>query len=71
MSLRPTVQRLEAAIDPALCAHCPTCGALVCAPGYWCDDCGQCAFPTMLLDSDYEDEPLEDQGDDEPDDDFG
>ncbi len=59
--LRCTVPRLEAAIDPTLAALCQ-CGELVCAPGYWCDDCGKCAFPEMNLDEDHEP-----NGDDEPD----
>jgi hypothetical protein len=43
---------------------------LVCAPGYWCDDCGCCAFPSMLLDADYEDSDSEPDSDAEPDDDY-
>lgn len=54
MRLRCMVPRLEAAIDPALAAPCPHCGELVCAPGYWCDDCGKSACPTMQLDDDHE-----------------
>ena len=69
--LAPTRPRIEAAlsIEPSA-AECPGCGNLVFAPGWWCDDCETCAFPTLLLDSDFEDEPLESDGDDEPDDDY-
>ena len=69
--LAPTRPRIEAAlsIEPSA-AECPHCGDLVFAPGWWCDDCEACAFPTLLLDSDFEDEPLESDGDDEPDDDY-
>ena len=53
-------------------APCPNGCGLIFAPGWWCDDCEACAFPTLLLDSDFEpegdDEP---NGDDEPDDDYG
>jgi hypothetical protein len=38
-------KRLEAALDPTLAAYCPGCGALVCAPGDWCDDCEACRLP--------------------------
>jgi hypothetical protein len=40
-------------------------------PGWWCDECNNCAYPEMLLDADHEPEPLESDGDEEPDDDFG
>jgi hypothetical protein len=69
-SLSPAVQRLEAALDPTLIGCCPGCGELVCAPGYWCDDCGCCAFPSMLLDADYEDSDSEPDSDAEPDNDY-
>jgi hypothetical protein len=62
--LYPSVPRLEAALDPTLTTHCPGCDALVCAPGYWCEDCRRCACPLMLLDADFED------CDSEPDDDY-
>jgi hypothetical protein len=63
VALRCTTPRLEAAIgmEPSS-APCPDCGALVFAPGWYCDDCAACAFPTMLLDADFEP-----NGDDEPD----
>ena len=63
MALRCTVPRLEAALaaEPSS-SPCPGCGVLVFAPGWWCDDCASCAFPTMMLDADYEP-----GGDDEPD----
>jgi uncharacterized OB-fold protein len=54
--LRCTKPRLEAALEPGLLGPCPGCGDAVFAPGYWCDDCGSCAFPTMLLESDFEPE---------------
>ena len=71
-ALAPTRPRIEAAlsIEPSA-AECPQGCGLVFAPGWWCDDCEACAFPTLLLDSDYEPEPLEPDGDDEPDDDYG
>jgi hypothetical protein len=64
------VPRLEAALDPTLTTYCPGCGALVCAPGYWCDACEACVCPTMLLDVDFEDCDSEPDCDDEPDDDY-
>jgi hypothetical protein len=39
-------------------------------PGWWCDNCNICAFPDMILDADYEPEPVESGGDEEPDDDL-
>jgi len=39
-------------------------------PGWWCDNCNTCAFPSMILDADYEPEPLESDDDEEPDDDY-
>ena len=59
--LRCTVPRLEAALGMEPTSARCACGELVFAPGWWCDDCNACAFPTMLLDCD--DEP---GGDDEP-----
>ena len=47
---------MPAGLRPGLC------------PLWWCEECEASAFPT-LLDSDYEDDPLEPNGDDEPDDD--
>jgi hypothetical protein len=70
--LRPTVPRLEAAlaVEPT-CFPCPGCGGLVFAPGWWCSDCGACAFPSLLLDADYEPDGDDEPGaDDEPDDDY-
>ena len=61
MALRCTVPRLEAALGMEPTSARCACGELVFAPGWWCDDCNACAFPTMLLDCD--DEP---GGDDEP-----
>jgi hypothetical protein len=72
MALRPTVPRLEAALsgEPAS-FPCPGCCQLIFAPGWWCDDCETCAFPTLLLDDDYEpDADFEPTGDDEPDNDY-
>jgi hypothetical protein len=40
-------------------------------PGWWCENCNVCAFPDMILDADYEPEPIETEGDEEPDDDLG
>jgi hypothetical protein len=68
--LYPSVPRLEAALDPTLTTQCPDCGATVYAPGYFCDDCGLAACPTMLLDADFEDTDSEPDCDDEPDDDY-
>jgi len=39
-------------------------------PGWWCDDCNICVFPGMILDADYEPEPVEPDDDEEPDDDY-
>jgi hypothetical protein len=60
MGLRCTIPRLEAALaDGPLSATCPTgCGPIY-YPGWWCDDCGACAFPDLLRSED-----------DEPDNDF-
>jgi uncharacterized protein (DUF983 family) len=59
--LRCTVPRLEAALGlEPLQLPCPHCGEPTLYPGYWCDDCGQCAV--MNLDEDHEP-----NGDDEPD----
>jgi hypothetical protein len=71
MTLRPTVPRLEAALALEPTSFPCRCGALVFAPGWWCDDCEACAFPTLLLDADYEpDADFEPNGDDEPDNDY-
>jgi hypothetical protein len=68
MRLRPTVPRLEAALGEPTCFSCPRCGGLVFAPGWWCEDCEAVAFPSLLLDADYEpDDDDEPGGDDEPD----
>jgi hypothetical protein len=64
--LYPTIPRLEAALGEPTCFPCPQCRALVFAPGWWCEDCQAVAFPSLLLDADYED-----NGDAEPDDDYG
>ena len=55
MSLRCTVPRLEAALagEPPS-APCPAGCSLVFGPGWWCDDCGCCVFPALLLDADHE-----------------
>jgi hypothetical protein len=63
--------RLEAALEsepPS--SECPHCLDPVFGPGWWCDNCNSCAFPDMILESDYEPEPIEADGDEEPDDDF-
>lgn len=72
MTLRCTVPRLEAALDSApTSAPCPGCGVLVFYPCWWCDDCASVAFPTMLLDDDYEPSGDEEpDADDEPDADY-
>jgi hypothetical protein len=72
MALGATKPRIEAALSgEPTSATCPRCGGLIFAPGWWCDGCEACAFPTLLLDEDREpngdDEP---GGDDEPDDDY-
>ncbi|MGC2201106.1 MAG: hypothetical protein WA633_13305 [Stellaceae bacterium] len=73
MALRPTVPRLEAALglEPSAARCSQGCGGMVFAPGWYCEACEACAFPTLLLDADYEpngdDEP---DGGDEPDDDY-
>jgi hypothetical protein len=63
MTLRCTVQRFEVAIGMDHTSAKCGCGGLVFAPGWWCDDCTLCVFPTLLLDDDHEP-----NGDDEPDD---
>jgi hypothetical protein len=70
--LRPTAPRLEAALSLEPSAFpCPDCGALVFAPGWWCEDCQAIAFPSLVLDADYEpDADDEPNGDDEPDADY-
>jgi hypothetical protein len=63
--LRCARPRLEAALEgepPA--APCPGGCGVVFGPGWWCEDCGCCVFPTLLLDTDHEP-----NGDAEPDDD--
>jgi hypothetical protein len=72
MALRPTVPRLEAALAAEPTSFpCPCCGQLIFAPGWYCSDCEACAFPTLLLDADYElDADFEPSGDDEPDTDY-
>ena len=62
-SLSCTVPRLEAALEgepPS--SQCPHCLDPVFGPGWWCE---------MILDADHEPEPIECEGDEEPDDDFG
>lgn len=57
MALRCTTPRLEAALaDGPLSALCGQCNSMVFAPGWWCDDCTVCVFPTLLLDADHEPE---------------
>ena len=71
-SLSCTVPRLEAALEgepPS--SQCPDCLDPVFGPGWWCENCNDCAFPGMILDADHEPEPVECEGDEEPDDDFG
>ena len=70
-SLACTRPRFEAALDsepPS--SECPHCLDPVFGPGWWCDDCNMCVFPDMILDADYEPEPVEPDGDEEPDDDL-
>jgi hypothetical protein len=56
VTLRCTVPRLEAALaEGPLSAPCG-CGALVFAPGWWCDDCAVCAYPDLVRDCDEEDD---------------
>jgi hypothetical protein len=54
MALYCTVPRLEAALagEPPS-ALCSQCDSIVFAPGWWCDDCQRCCFPTLLLDADH------------------
>jgi hypothetical protein len=40
--------------DEPLSTPCPHGHDLLFAPGWWCDDCGCCAFPEMLRDADDE-----------------
>jgi hypothetical protein len=79
MALLCTRPRLEAALgaEPpsVLCPLREACelarsDCRVFAPGWWCEDREIVVFPELLLDSDFEPEPLEDSGDDEPDDDY-
>ena len=54
----PARPRLETPIGEPTAAPCPSgCGGIVFAPGWWCDDCTRCAFPTLLLDEDDEPDP--------------
>jgi hypothetical protein len=73
------VPRLEAALEgeppSVLCPLREACGLArpdcrIFAPGWYCDDRDLVVFPELLLDSDFEDDPLEPNGDDEPDDDY-
>jgi hypothetical protein len=78
--LRPTVPRLEAALDglpPSLLCplrgDCPSASPAcrIFAPGWYCDERDLAVFPELLLDADFEPDPdLEPTGDDEPDDDY-
>jgi len=66
-----TRTRFEAALDSEpLSSECPHCLEPVFGPGWWCDNCNMCSFPDMILDADYEPEPVEPDGDEEPDDDL-
>ena len=70
-SLYCAIPRLEAALEgepPS--SECPHCDHPVFGPGWWCDNCNICAFPSMILDADYEPEPLESDDDEERDDDY-
>ena len=70
-SLACTRPRFEAALEgepPS--SECPHCLDPVFGPGWWCENCNICAFPEMILDPDYEPEPIESEGDEEPDDDL-
>jgi hypothetical protein len=70
-SLYCATPRLEAALEsepPS--SECPHCDQPVFGPGWWCDTCNTCAFPGMILDADYEPEPVESDDDEEPDDDY-
>ena len=70
-SLYCATSRLEAALESEPPASlCPHCGHPVFAPGWWCENCKVCAFPGMILDADYEPEPVEPDDDEEPDDDY-
>ena len=63
--------RFEAALDgepPS--SDCSHCQEPVFGPGWWCDNCNICVYPDMILDADYESEPVESDGDEEPDDDL-
>jgi hypothetical protein len=73
------VPRLEAALEgeppSVLCPLREACGLArpdcrIFAPGWYCDDRDLVVFPELLLDSDFEDDPLEPNGDDEPDNDY-
>jgi hypothetical protein len=70
-SLYCAIPRLEAALEaePPSSA-CPHCQHPVFGPGWWCDNCNICVFPGMILDADYEPEPVEPDDDEEPDDDY-
>jgi hypothetical protein len=70
-SLYCAIPRLEAALEgepPS--SGCPHCRHPVFGPGWWCDNCSICVFPGMILDADYEPEPIEPDDDEEPDDDY-
>jgi hypothetical protein len=47
-------QLAAALTDEPLSTPCPRGHALVFGPGWFCDDCGACAFPDMLRDCDDE-----------------
>jgi hypothetical protein len=57
VALYCTVPRLEAALsDGPLAAPCPGGHGLVFAPGWFCEDCGDCCFPDLLREPDDEPE---------------
>ncbi len=54
-ALSVTIPRLEAAIsDGPLSTQCPHGHDLVFAPGWFCDECGDCVFPDLVRDCDDE-----------------
>src|ERR1700732_1054294 len=54
-SLSCSIPRFEAALEgepPS--SRCPHCVEAVFGPGWWCDNCNNCAFPGMILDADHQ-----------------